>query len=95
MDEATHPTHQERVLTRPDLKNGFGIKWSNPQLLRLERKGLFPRRFYLSQRMAVWRQADIIAWLQAKRDAAQEPDRITEKATQSRMRRRQAMVIIT
>ncbi len=41
---------------------------SRTQLYRLIERGQFPRQFHLSARTAVWDEAEVDAWLSAKRE---------------------------
>lgn len=78
-----------RFLTRPQLKEAKGIGWSNPVLLRKERLGLFPPRAYLSQKVPVWLESEIDAWMRAKMNGPQVHNTLTAKATATRTRQRQ------
>ena len=49
-----------RIIDKKGLKDR-GIDYSNVHLLRLERDGLFPRRFYLTQNRANWWEHEIDA----------------------------------
>ena len=82
---------QTRVLTRASLK-AYGIPFSNPTLLRLERRGEFPKRFFLTPKTPAWTMDDITAWI-ATRQTVTESHRTaaaTEaaKAPPSQARRR-------
>jgi len=55
-----------RLLTRAQLPELIGRVFSNGHLLRMEKDGLFPKRFYLSPRSPVWRAHDIKAWVSEK-----------------------------
>lgn len=92
MEASRHPTtfhHPDKVLIRAQLKDGLGITFSNPTLLRLERKGRFPARFYLTEKLPVWKEAEVLAWLASKRDASTHaPNRATAKATEAKTRKR-------
>lgn len=79
-----------RFLTRPQLKEAKGIGWSNPVLLRKERAGDFPKRVYLSQKVPVWLESDIDAWMLAKLNGPRAVNTLTVNATATRTRRRQA-----
>jgi prophage regulatory protein len=90
------PVHAEhnsgdRVLIRAQLKGALGIALSNVTLLRLEEKGQFPRRFYLTEKCPVWLERDVIEWLRSKQAAVGAPQS-TEQATAARRRRRHAAV---
>jgi prophage regulatory protein len=78
-----------KVFTKAALKL-IGLRQSNGTLLRWERRGEFPRRYYLSSRCPVWNVAEICEWLAERQAAAGEPSRLTAQATASRTRRRQA-----
>ncbi len=82
-----------RFLTRPQLAETKGIYWSNPVLLRKEASGEFPKRTYLSQKLPVWLESDIDAWMLAKMNGPRAVNTLTEKATVARTRRRQANAV--
>jgi len=66
-----------RVLDKKALKDK-GIDYSNPQLLRREREGTFPRRFYLGENRAAWLEHEIDEWVLARaalRDAGPDGKR--------------------
>ena len=56
-----------RMLSLKQLRDR-GITFSREHLRRLEAKGLFPRRIYLSPQKIAWFEDEILAWL-AERDA--------------------------
>lgn len=88
-----------RFLTRAQLKEAKGIGWSNPVLLRKERRGEFPQRVYLSQKVPVWLESSIDAWMLAKMNGPREPNTLTESATakwkRNRRERQAAEELIT
>ena len=75
------------VLIKASLK-AIGIPFSNATLCRMERRGLFPRRFYLSQKTPVWKASDVIAWIAERAASAGAPNTTTEQATKGKVRRR-------
>ena len=71
----TTPSNQiniDPVLTRDQLPS-LGINYSKVTLLRLERAGKFPQRFYLTQRRPGWRQSTILAWLSGREAVTTAP----------------------
>lgn len=58
-----------RYVTRPQLREKFGIPHSKAQLLRLEKAGGFPRRVRLSANRVVWIESEILAWCAARNEA--------------------------
>jgi predicted DNA-binding transcriptional regulator AlpA len=60
------------VVTYPQLKS-LGPDFSNCQLIRLEKSGRFPRRFYLSAKKPCWYRADIIRWIGERAAASYRP----------------------
>ena len=89
MEHPTTDQHPDKVLIRAQLKAGLGITFSNPTLLRLERKGRFPKRFYLTEKTPVWRESEVVEWLDAKRHASTHaPNRATANATEANTRKR-------
>ena len=79
-------THPECVLVRAQLKAELGITFSNPTLIRLEKKGEFPKRFYLSSKLPVWRTSEVVSWIEAKRHAF-APNDTTKHATEGKKQR--------
>jgi predicted DNA-binding transcriptional regulator AlpA len=64
------PHYPDRVLTLKQLPL-LGIPYCNVHLLRMERAGRFPRRFYLMGGTAVWSESDLIDWLKAEKVKSQ------------------------
>jgi prophage regulatory protein len=54
----------KRALRLTGVLTKVGI--SRTQLYRLIGRGQFPRQFHLSERTAVWDEAEVDAWLHAK-----------------------------
>jgi prophage regulatory protein len=66
------PLAPERIQARRALRltnvlDKVGV--SRTQLYRLIGQGDFPRQFHLSARTSAWDEAEVDAWLQAKREA--------------------------
>ena len=80
--------HQDRVLTRAQLKTFLGIGLANATLLRLERKGQFPARFYLTEKSPVWRESAVLEFLSKREASAGAPNTTTEQATKGKLRRK-------
>jgi len=57
-----------QILGHADLP-AYGIHYSRPHLIRLERQGLFPRRMQLSPGRVGWLKSEIEAWITARADA--------------------------
>lgn len=57
-----------RVVSRHELRERFGIKYSRQYLYVLEQRGQFPKHIRLSPRRVVWDEAEVVAWL-AQRSA--------------------------
>lgn len=76
------PDAQLKVLNKARLK-AIGIHLSNPTLCRKERRGEFPKRFYLSAKMPVWDAEEVYAWI-FTRKAESQVSTSTAKATASR-----------
>lgn len=56
----------DRLVSRPQLGELFGIKYSNVHLHRLEKTGKFPRRVRLSLNRVGWKASEIQAWIEAR-----------------------------
>jgi len=57
-----------QIISHADLP-AYGIKYSRPHLIRLERKGLFPKRLQLSPGRVGWLRSEIESWISARADA--------------------------
>lgn len=69
----SEPPHTDAiVLLYPQLKS-LGPDFSNVQLLRMERVGRFPKRFYLSAKRPCWYKRDIIQWIEQRAAASYVP----------------------
>lgn len=86
------PAPANRILTRQQLRSDKGIPLSNPTLLRKEKSGEFPKRFYLSANLAAWLEADIDAWIEARRTAA-PVNQYTHNATAARKAKRREQAL--
>lgn len=58
-----------RLLKKTELDEVKGIHYSRSQLWRLERAGKFPRRILLGDNSVRWDEAEIDAYLNAKKAA--------------------------
>ena len=65
-----------KILSRKELREKKGIKWTPQYIGRLERRGKFPRRRYLGPRTPGWVEDEVDAWLR---------DRITEYGDEAAM----------
>jgi predicted DNA-binding transcriptional regulator AlpA len=54
------------ILSRTDLRS-LGIWQSNTTLLRLEAKGLFPRRLKIGGTATAWDHKEILDWFEERR----------------------------
>ena len=88
MDALSASAPTLRFLTRSQLKEAKGIGWSNPVLLRKEKSGEFPSRTYLSQKVPVWLESTVDAWMLAKLNGPRENNTLTSKTTASKKARR-------
>ncbi len=52
-----------RVLDRNGLRD-LGVCLSNTHMLRLESRGRFPKRVYLSPQKVVWLESEVSEWLE-------------------------------
>lgn len=62
---STNATGLPRMIRRPELK--LIVPISDSSIFDMEQRGEFPRRFYITQRCAVWDLAEIEAWLEQRR----------------------------
>jgi predicted DNA-binding transcriptional regulator AlpA len=71
----------------------IGIPFSNPTLLRKEKRGEFPSRFYLSPKVPVWNAAEVSQWIVDRQAASSKPNTfVTGPATAAKARRRNGKV---
>lgn len=80
----------KRTIRRPEVLQKTGL--SNTTIHRLEHAGQFPKHFMLTPRCAVWDEAEVDAWLDARKampaQAAQGPDVSLRKSALGRQPRR-------
>ena len=55
-----------RTVRRPELRKLVPL--SDTTIYELEQKGEFPKRFYLTPRCAVWPLADVLNWIDGRRE---------------------------
>ncbi|MFC5437114.1 helix-turn-helix transcriptional regulator [Rhodanobacter umsongensis] len=65
----TDVANPDRIITYPELKPDFGIKYSRVHLGRLEKVGQFPQRVPVSSHHIGWLASELRAWM-ASRAAA-------------------------
>ena len=58
------------MLSRKELREKKGIKWTPQYLSRLERRGKFPRRRYLGPKTPGWVEEEVDEWLRARPEDA-------------------------
>ena len=61
------PKGLTRTIRRSELRQIVPL--ADSTIYELERRGEFPRRFYLTARCVVWDLAEVMAWLQSRRQA--------------------------
>ena len=61
------PKGLRRTIRRSDLRQIVPL--ADSTIYELERRGEFPQRFYLTARCVVWDLAEVMAWLQSRRQA--------------------------
>jgi hypothetical protein len=54
--------HIDPAVTRAQLPD-YGVCLSKATILRKEKAGTFPNRFFISERKPAWRRSAILAWL--------------------------------
>jgi len=57
----------KRALRRPEVKTKTGLSYAS--IFNFEKAGLFPRHFMLSPRCAAWDEAEVDAYLAARKAA--------------------------
>ena len=70
-EAATNAAAHDRVVSYPELKPNWGIRFSRVHLDRLERAGRFPRRLSLGRGTVGWLASELAAYL-ANHAAARE-----------------------
>ncbi|HNQ03879.1 MAG TPA: AlpA family phage regulatory protein [Thiobacillaceae bacterium] len=63
----TDPKGLRRTIRRSELRQIVPL--ADSTIYELERRGEFPHRFYLTARCVVWDLAEVMAWLQSRRQA--------------------------
>ncbi len=63
----TDPKELRRTIRRSELRQIVPL--ADSTIYELERRGEFPQRFYLTARCVVWDLAEVMAWLQSRRQA--------------------------
>jgi len=63
----TDPKQLRRTIRRTELRQIVPL--ADSTIYELERRGEFPQRFYLTARCVVWDLAEVMAWLQSRRQA--------------------------
>lgn len=66
MNQHELPLDSRLILSRTDLR-ALGIWQSNTTLLRLEAKGLFPRRLKIGGTATAWDRKEILDWFEERR----------------------------
>ena len=61
------PKELRRTVRRSELRQIVPL--ADSTIYELERRGEFPQRFYLTARCVVWDLAEVMAWLQSRRQA--------------------------
>lgn len=61
------PKGLRRTIRRTELRQIVPL--ADSTIYELERRGEFPQRFYLTARCVVWDLAEVMAWLQSRRQA--------------------------
>ena len=63
----TDPKGLRRTIRRSELRQIVPL--ADSTIYELEHRGEFPQRFYLTARCVVWDLAEVMAWLQSRRQA--------------------------
>ncbi len=79
-----NPLPFRRVIRRTELRQIVPL--ADTTIYDMERRGEFPRRFNLTSRCVVWDQAEVEAWVEARRQAANAE--LLKKAPAPDVRRR-------
>jgi hypothetical protein len=69
---ASDHTHIDPAVTRAQLPD-FGVNLSKATILRKEKAGTFPKRFFLSERVPAWRRSAILGWLSERESITLSP----------------------
>lgn len=62
-----------RLVCYRELRERFGIDWTDRHLTREERAGRFPQSVRLGHSSKAWLEAEIVAWIEAKMAARVSP----------------------
>jgi len=58
----------DRILRMPDVEAIVGVNMRT--ILRMEAKGIFPKRIQITQRAIGWRESAVMAWLEEREEKA-------------------------
>lgn len=61
----------QRTIRRDELRKMVPL--ADSTIYEMERRGEFPKRFNLTARCVVWDLAEVEAWIQARKQASQQP----------------------
>lgn len=81
-----------RMIRRPELK--LIVPIADSTIYEMEQRGEFPRRFYITERCAVWDLAEVEAWLEHRRQESHGGRVKTPGPSIRPYKRRQAKVSI-
>jgi len=80
----TDPKGLRRTIRRSELRQIVPL--ADSTIYELERRGDFPRRFYLTSRCVVWDLAEVMAWIDARRKLIRPSERSKRQWPDVRLR---------
>lgn len=82
-------TSMRRAIRRAELRKIVPL--ANTTIYEMERRGEFPKRFYLTQRCVVWDLDEVHAWLDARKQPAEQAKLGRAPNPDVRLRRRRPL----
>ncbi|MFK7088648.1 AlpA family phage regulatory protein [Chromobacterium violaceum] len=67
-------TPMKRTIRRDELRKMVPL--ADSTIYEMERRGEFPKRFPLTVRCVVWDYDEVVAWIQARKEAANDADKV-------------------
>lgn len=59
-------TQSHRLVSLPELRDRFGVPLHRTTIWRMTRDGAFPRPVTIAGNRRVWRERDVIAWIESR-----------------------------
>jgi len=67
-------TNLKRTIRRDELRKMVPL--ADSTIYEMERRGEFPKRFPLTARCVVWDYDEVVAWIQARKEAVNDAEKV-------------------